>query len=116
MIYVFGDSHVGVFTGKNEHLEVHKKGDPWVKSNFGEFLICRIGIHCAYNTPKHTYLTEYIKEQIPKGSKIILSFGEIDIRKHIPKHQNISEVVERYFKFIDNLKDWEIILYQCMIK
>ncbi len=104
MIYVYGDSHVSLFTGKDEVLP---ESPEW--KDFGEYKICRIGAKTAYNINKESYYVEHIK-RLPVGSEVILSFGEIDCRRHIGKHKNTEDVVERYFQYIDKLVGYKITL------
>jgi hypothetical protein len=111
MIYVFGDSHVSIFTGEDKDIRIHGKGRPWVESTLGDFKIRRIGTHTAYNLRNKEYLFKHIEEHIPKGAKIILSFGEIDCRRFLVRHRNVVEAVNRYFNFIDNIKNYDLILY-----
>jgi len=58
---------------------------------------------------KHCYNVDYSNIDIPTGSKILLHFGEIDIRKSLPKYKNTEETVKRYIdKSVDYFKDYEL--------
>lgn len=96
--YIFGDSHVSFFSGKDELLP---EGE-WV--TIEDKILCRMGPHTAYGLIGKDEVLEEIKK-IPKGSRLTLSFGEIDCRAHLGKHKNVAEAVDRYFQFIEKLKD-----------
>jgi len=117
VIYCIGDSHVGLFRKKiiNE------------KNNI--FKVFHIGPATAYNlikknnnTNSNEKILKIIKEQIPKKSKVILCFGEIDCRVHILKQAKlynkdwkkiVNNCVKRYILFIKNLKrkNYKIIVF-----
>lgn len=102
MIYAIGNSHVNIFSGKDNGF-FHPGESPGFKS-------FPMGPTIAYNfTEHHLPKIEKIIEdyQIPKGSKILLVVGEVDCRWHIPfqaHKQNrqtgliIDECLSRFFK------------------
>src|SRR3989344_3848625 len=82
MIYVFGDSHVGVFRGTNDLLGEGAK-----------------------------YIDDFYAIT-PPNTTAMLSFGEIDCRMYLSQKLNIKETVDNYFKFIDMARMTNnIILY-----
>lgn len=116
-IYCIGDSHVGLFQKK---IEYEKKNI---------FKVFHIGPATAYNlikkknsTGSNEKITQILKEEIPKKSKVLLCFGEIDCRAHILKQAKlnnkdwrkiVNNCVKRYIQFIKNLKrkDYRIIIF-----
>jgi hypothetical protein len=101
MIYIIGDSHV-------EGLGIEKS-------------TCIIGGATAYsllNDKSYTHskekITEFL-ETIPKGSFVLLNFGEVDCRHHINRFPDPIEAtknaVKRYFQFIDTLKDFSVVIW-----
>lgn len=113
-IYVFGDSHVNVFTGLDVHLNEYKKWDRWHVGMWFpgvRFLVRRFGPNTAFKAHTKTEMIEHIRRKIPKHSTVILSFGEIDTRRHLARFKNPEEAAMNYFKFIDKLNKYKIVLY-----
>lgn len=109
MIYVYGDSHVNIFTG----IDVHVRIQAWKEYSWDErtFMVCREGMHTAYKIKEKAEVLAEIREKIPQGSTLILSYGEIDCRRHLCKHNNVAETVDRYLEFVEGLKDYDLYLY-----
>ena len=108
-IYCIGDSHVSVFLGKDSLAPIYP-----AKSNslFDFFEVVRIGPITAYNignanstTRAKEKIDSLIKAEVPAGSTLIFSAGEIDIRVHLLKQATLqnktsyeisSEILEKY--------------------
>jgi hypothetical protein len=95
-ITVVGDSHAGALGVGLEQAERLYKLD--MVSNAIVF-----SGRSAYNLD-YSVLG---REKIQDDTTILLNFGECDIRRHLPKHDNAKEVVEKYIdkslKFFDGL-------------
>ncbi len=93
-IYVIGDSHVRVlpevapYIFKSSQIDIE---DVFISKT-------------AYSIGNELYLNNAINN-IPEGSNVLLSFGEIDCRHHIPKKSienqtsiryEVSKVIDRY--------------------
>ncbi|MFE3871986.1 SGNH/GDSL hydrolase family protein [Flavobacterium sp. ZS1P70] len=88
-IYCIGDSHVSVFLGKDAISPIYPEK---CNSLFSYFDVTRIGSITAFNignpkssTQAKVKIDSLISNVIPKGSVIIFSAGEIDIRVHLLK-------------------------------
>ena len=117
MIHCIGDSHCYFFYGSDEY-------DEGLVGSFDSLLpyfkIHHIGSSLAYNlcsegttTGGREKILGLLDNHIPAGSRVMLCFGEIDCRYHIPKQaglQNkdvkiiIEECVNRYVGFIKEIK------------
>ena len=86
-IYCIGDSHVDFF-----RYVLHCESE-------------HCGSTLAYNLVNKEDIYQRIKEYRPKGSLLLLAFGEIDIRVHLAKNKNIKECVERYMEAICKFRD-----------
>lgn len=118
---VLGDSHTGFFTGKNTITDLY----PSVHET-DRFIIYRIGAPLAYTINKEGTFYK-TKERIQKIieiesiRKMILVFGEIDIRFHIinqakKQQKDIYEIlyktVDKYLEGVQILfKNIDIVLY-----
>jgi len=114
--YCIGDSHISVFSGTNEKQPIwpEKSNDkiPHLKTyKLGPVTAYNL---CKFNTKSkgREKLLDIIKS-IPSMSNIVLCFGEIDCRIHIPRvadYENkdysvvVEDVVNRYFKVILELQ------------
>ena len=126
MNFCFGNSHVGVFSGKNnpipDHPEKHVDHLPW-------FSTFNLGAVTAYQAMKHIQTIKDILTTIPEFNKaedtLILVFGEVDIRVHIHKQiflQNsnsqdiIKDISIRYFNAVMILlnEGFNVALYGCI--
>ncbi len=92
-IYVIGDSH-SLF--------------------YNNIDICKVwhaGAILAYNLIDKREVYNYIYENVPKYSKLLFCFGEIDCRLHLYKHLNIEECANRYIKAVKQFKnDYSLIV------
>lgn len=114
MIYCFGDSHVSMFSGKNELLSIYTEKNLLQKFSYHEFVPVRLGAVLAYSLLKsntkekgHEKL-ESLFNQIPINSNVIFLFGEIDIRCHVLKihfqtqqkiEDIIMDIIDQYMKY-----------------
>jgi hypothetical protein len=112
VVYIIGDSHVSAFSGKDE-VDL---GFPNITASaYHNVYICRLGATLAASLG-NVNSTEggrrkafaLIPHLLP-SSIVLLSFGEIDCRVHIPKRANFKEerldesvgtAVENYVSFI----------------
>ena len=112
-IYCIGDSHVSVFLGKDSLAPIYP-----AKSNslFNFFEVVRIGPITAYNigntnstTKAKEKIDSLLKAEVPEGSTLIFSAGEIDIRVHLLKQASLqnktsyeisSEILEKYMSVL----------------
>jgi hypothetical protein len=91
-IYCFGDSHSWFFNFI-EGCEAIPMG-PKLAYSFGD-LVEEIGY----------ILYSLVEKQHPDKYSVLFTFGEIDIRVHLNKHNNISECVDRYVEGILKIKN-----------
>lgn len=112
--HVIGDSHVSLFSGKDAIVPVWNEPHEDLLPQFRTY---RLGAFLAYNLATEGHegrdkLFACIKS-LPKKSKVLLCFGEIDCRAHIVKQANIHDVTiasvamgvsERYFLAIRDIK------------
>lgn len=90
-IHVIGDSHVTLFSGKDEIVP------EWPTPHVDDvrlFKTYRLGAYLAYNVgnenhPVREKLQRLLKS-LPKNPKVLLCFGEIDCRAHIVKQAQIQ--------------------------
>jgi len=122
LIHCIGDSHVSVFSGTNKISE----GYPSVHDTHPCFRTYRIGPHLAYNMGDENH-SGYrhlmsVLAGIPKGSYVLLSFGEVDCRNHLIRQvdlqkKSIEELVkicvDRYFKTIQKVVEigYKVIIW-----
>lgn len=114
-VYVFGDSHVSLFMGNDIVLNEYQNGDVWIggrKDMEYSFLVRRFARDTAYSLIVKPQILEHIRTHIPRGSRLLLSFGEIDCRNHLGKHKNVDVVTTRYIDFIKSItKEYRIALF-----
>ncbi len=137
-IYCIGDSHISLFSGNNNMIEIypifHGSVLKYIKSmiiyifrtlrfqtfdRYTYFKVYRIGAVLAYSLNKtNTTLKGREKifkllKKIPKRSKILFSFGEIDCRAHIQKQVEkqqievskvIDDTVKAYAEFLNEVQ------------
>ncbi len=93
-IYLIGDSHVRVLPEVAPYIFKSSQTD------IEDVFISKT----AYAIGNENYLNESINN-IPKGSQVLLSFGEIDCRHYVPKiakeknksiEQIVDEIIEKY--------------------
>lgn len=105
--HVIGDSHVSLFSGRDAIVPVWNEPHEDLLPQFKTY---RLGAMLAYNlaTERHEGREKLFAciKTLPKNSKVLLCFGEIDCRAHIVKQANLQarrigdiagEVAERYF-------------------
>ena len=115
-IHCIGDSHVSLFSGKDEVIPVWNEPHEDLLPQFRTY---RLGAFLAYNlaTPNHEGRDKLFRciKSLPKNSKVLLCFGEIDCRAHIVKQalaqdRAISdvamEVATRYAGVIEELREF----------
>jgi len=113
VIHCIGDSHVSVFTGKDTISD----GYPCPNDSIPYFRTYRLGPYLAYNIGNENHEGHRkmlgILRGIPVGSHVLLSFGEIDCRRHAVRQaeiqkRDLSEIVtecaEVYFKAVLKVK------------
>lgn len=128
-IYIIGDSHVSVFSGKgreNDDYMVPVWPNKFI-SIIPVFIPIRLGPVTAYNSYKKLGLIMRIlnnkSTRFQKSTDyILLSFGEIDIRVHLIKQRQqkslsdieiINKCLNNYFKTINKLKSmgYKLMIY-----
>ena len=118
VIHCIGDSHASFFSGQNDIQPIWLEGSDDVIPFFKTY---RLGAVLAYNLCKlgtrmrgREKLISLLDNFIPKGSTVMLCFGEIDCRAHLLKQaelqrRDLSEVVrkcvERYFSVILEIRE-----------
>ena len=102
-IHVFGNSHVWIFNGDEEHFPPRKQVLP-------HFLTYHLGPTTAWSwTEKYLPQVQQLirKHRIPKSSKIMFVVGEVDCRWHLPFQAKnhgrdvedvVRECMDRYFE------------------
>lgn len=93
-IHVIGDSHVSLFSGKDEIVPIypakHEDLDP-------RFKTYRLGPLLAYNLAEINHPSQgreklfALVDSLPKRAKVLLCFGEIDCRAHIVKQARLQD-------------------------
>jgi hypothetical protein len=117
-IYCIGDSHVSLFTGTDTMPPVWPRKS---KDCLPFFRTFRLGPVLAYNlvqtgttTRGREKLFDVLDSVVPKGSRVMLVFGEIDcrvqfIRQSRKQNQPIDVIVagcvERYFSVVLEIRD-----------
>ncbi len=100
-LHCIGDSHASVFGGEERMQEVLASHD-----TLPQFRSYRIGPATAYNLSSKMGILDSIILPLPKGSRIMFCFGEVDCRAHLihqagiqgrPLEEVIKECVDRYF-------------------
>lgn len=104
LIHCIGDSHVGLFSG----FDYLQRSLPHPsKDRLPQFRVHRVGPGLAYNLPKENTTTRSRERMIevlhtlPRASKVMLCFGEVDCRSHLIKHAQTSG------------KSWEDVAKNC---
>jgi hypothetical protein len=91
-IYVIGDSHVTLFSGKDEIVPVWNEPHEDLLPQFKTY---RLGAMLAYNlaTERHEGREKLFRllDSLPKRSTVMLVFGEIDCRAHIVKQARLQD-------------------------
>lgn len=92
IIHVIGDSHVSLFSGKDEIVPVWNEPHEDLLPQFRTY---RLGAFLAYNlaTERHEGREKLFAciKTLPKNSKVLLCFGEIDCRAHLVKQARAQD-------------------------
>lgn len=112
-LHVIGDSHVSLFSGKDEVIPNYPTEHEDLLPQFKTY---RLGAFLAYSliAEGHEGRTKLFSlvDSLPKRAKVLLVFGEIDCRAHIVKQaraqdrdiRDVAETVaERYFSVIQEV-------------
>ena len=123
LIYCLGDSHVNFFSGNNI-LQPE-----WPKAHIDRVPIFRtykLGAHLAYGLTRNDSHSRKklftVLKKIPKGSNIILCYGEIDCRVHLIRQSEeqkrsleavVNECVDKYFLVVKKIYDmgYKVIVF-----
>lgn len=126
LIHCIGDSHVSFFSGEDRMQPLWPVDSNQLIPIFKSY---RLGPVLAYNLCKRRTrsggrekLFSLLMNHIPPLSRILLCFGEIDCRVHLPKQVQMSnrllneivrECVERYFSVVMEVKrlDYRLTLW-----
>lgn len=113
LVYVIGDSHVSVFSGVDVICDEFPKV---TQSIYPNVRVCRLGAPLAASmnrvgaSERGREKAFAILDEIEDGSTIVLSFGEIDCRAHIPARADLDlgrigphivSALANYVAFID---------------
>jgi hypothetical protein len=124
MIYCIGDSHVSFFSGNNRMVNAWPDTS---NDSLPFFKTYRLGPVLAYSLSKEKSRTMgrqklfEVLDTIPKGSKLLFVFGEIDCRLHLLRQANesgtsVEDVVETSVqRYISVLKEVQTLGYRVMI-
>ena len=113
--YCLGDSHISVY---NPHGTIVHPTEPFVSDNL---TVRNVGPILAYNTIDKVDVHQY---NIPDGSELILSFGEIDCRTQVYKRSKerneapyfiIREIADRYTNFLLSIRSRRSDLKICVL-
>src|SRR5688572_14786627 len=90
--HVIGDSHVSLFSGKDQIVPTWNEPHEDLLPQFRTY---RLGAMLAYNlaTERHEGRDKLFAciKTLPKNSKVLLCFGEIDCRAHLVKQARAQE-------------------------
>lgn len=129
MIYCFGDSHVSFFSGRELIQPIAPEPSDDLLPFFRTF---HVGPALAYNLVQEGTLTRgrekilaTLEDQVPKKSRVLLCFGEIDCRSHllgqvwkqkIHPDQIARACAERYIRFATELqgRGYDLIVYNAI--
>jgi hypothetical protein len=118
MIYCLGDSHVSVFAGRDAVAPSWEEAIRETWDILPEFRTFRIGPFLAYSVGQEDHLGRRMLfsalKKVPKGSWVLLVFGEIDCRSHLLKQRDkqsrplndvASECVGHYMRAVKAVCD-----------
>lgn len=114
-IHCIGDSHSAVFSGEERMQEVLASNN-----TLPQFKSYRIGPATAYNLSSKIGILDSVILPLPKGSRVMFCFGEVDCRAHIIHQADIQirsldaiikECVNRYFSIF---KHYQSLGYQML--
>ena len=126
LIYCIGDSHSSFFSGVDR---MQPKWPAQAEACLSLFKVFRIGPSLAYNlaiegsrTKGRERLFEVLDTEVPKGSYVMLIFGEIDCRAHVINQaakrsitieEVVHSIVEAYSGVIDEVEalGYKVIVY-----
>jgi hypothetical protein len=129
IIYCIGDSHISFFSGKDK---IQPSWPNVSDDHLPFFKTYHIGPALAFNltrtstqTKGREKLFEILNKEIPKGSLILLSFGEIDCRVHLIKHAQLKNLpvsdmvnscLDQYFIAVKEIVSlgYEVIIYNAV--
>lgn len=127
IIYVVGDSHSLFWSGTNGIKDANRFSEdiPILEKHNDIFKCYNIGPSLAYSINNYKSKSrgrenfEYLLKTnvIPKYSRVLLCFGEIDCRVHLLKNgfnsmiKRLNDCIYNYFYFIDQIKDIHISIY-----
>lgn len=126
-VYVLGDSHTLFFAGADEQYQIkHRRVGFWRPRHIMQgldLLACfhtrHLGPATAWRSFDHGSSTRarekidaLLRHELKPGNHVLLSFGEIDCRSHIPKavlagksvNAAVQETVERLMRLVDLLR------------
>ena len=90
-IHVIGDSHVSLFSGKDEVVPEYPTPH---KDDVRLFKTYRLGAYLAYSVGNAEHPVreklETLLKSLPKKPKVLLCFGEIDCRAHVVKQAQLQ--------------------------
>lgn len=125
-IYCIGDSHTSFFSGVDR---LQPKWPAHTEARLSLFKVFRIGPSLAFNlaiegsrTKGRERLFEVLEAEVPKGSHVMLIFGEIDCRAHVINQAAkrsitiedvVHSIVEAYSGVIDEVEalGYKVIVY-----
>ncbi len=109
MIHCIGDSHASFFSGKDQMQPVWPEGNRGI---YPQFQAYRLGAVLAYNLCKANStsggreLLLAVLDTIPAQDTVMLCFGEIDCRIHIPKRGGDPKpCADRYASVVREVKE-----------
>ncbi|MEK7478293.1 MAG: SGNH/GDSL hydrolase family protein [Patescibacteria group bacterium] len=117
VIHCIGDSHASFFSGRNDTRPARPNSTQDLLPSFRAYHLGAVLAYslCDYGSTmqgKEKFLK--LLGEIPKGSNLLLCFGEIDCRVHLIKQaqkQNkelgevVTECVRRYLAFVAEIKN-----------
>jgi lysophospholipase L1-like esterase len=128
-IYCIGDSHVCLFSGQ----DAIQPGWPARSYDLLPFFITHhLGGVLAYNLPRcgtkslgRENLFASLQKDVPAGSRVLLSFGEIDCRAHLIKQATnrnlpietvVAECLDNYFQVVREVQalGYSVIIYNAV--
>lgn len=119
VVHVIGDSHVSLFSGRDEMVGAWPRPSRDLHPRFRTY---RLGPALAYRLPdarttsrgRERLLTVLAFGGIPRAATVLLSFGEIDCRYHLPRviectgrpaEEVVRECVSRYASVVREVRD-----------
>ena len=104
MIHCIGDSHVNVFGGSDTMLPMWT----YVGKDLPGYRSYRLRPRAAYNLSLDIasmgLIETIIKEQVAEKDYVLLCYGEIDCRKHLPKYLDVDFCVTHYLQAVERIR------------